>query len=331
MNDISVIICTRNPRVEYLRRVLESLREQTLEKGNWELLIVDNASDRQVADEWNLSWHPRVRHVREGTVGLMPARLRGIAESYGGLLVFVDDDTPLDIDYLSRARSIWARHPHLGVFGAGTLEPEFEVAPPAELLPYVSLLGMRTVSTNIWSNNAKDISCRPFGGGLCVTQGVAKAYQRLVDRLGVSDVVGRHGQRLFSGDDDLFSWAAADVGKEFGLFPELRVTHLISAHRLVHDYFVRLVHDHTFSHSVLCHLLSGVTPQRLSLSNRLRLLMHRLKNGRSSMQCRFAELLGEDSASRFIQERQLRPLQEPSQVLSTDRTSGGSSEEGLGS
>ncbi len=41
---ISAIICTHNPRPHYLRRVLEALNRQTLDKGEWELLLVDNAS-----------------------------------------------------------------------------------------------------------------------------------------------------------------------------------------------------------------------------------------------------------------------------------------------
>ena len=292
-----------------MQRVLESLRRQTLEREMWKLLIVDNGSKRNLADEWDVSWHPAARHVREATVGLTPARLRGIAESCGDLFVFVDDDTILAEDYLGRARSMWARYPHLGAFGAGSIEPEFEVTPAPDLVPCVHLLGVRGVSAGVWSNDPSDQFCRPWGAGLCVTPEVAEAYKRLVDRLGVTDVVGRRGQRLFSGDDDLFSWAASHVGKWFGVFPELRVTHLIAAGRMTHDYFLRLIHDHAFSHSVLRYLLTGVGPQRLNLAKGLRLIAHRLRNGRFSMHCRHAQLRGEDSALRFIEERRLQPLQ----------------------
>jgi hypothetical protein len=53
-------------------------------------------------------------------------------ESSGELAVFVDDDNVLAPDFLEQARVISARYPHLGVFGAGNLEPEFEVQPSAE-------------------------------------------------------------------------------------------------------------------------------------------------------------------------------------------------------
>ena len=44
MIDVSVIICTHNPRPEHLRRVLEALGDQTLPEHRWELQIIDNGS-----------------------------------------------------------------------------------------------------------------------------------------------------------------------------------------------------------------------------------------------------------------------------------------------
>ena len=40
--DFSVIICTHNPRSDYLRRVLDALKAQTLLREQWELLLIDN-------------------------------------------------------------------------------------------------------------------------------------------------------------------------------------------------------------------------------------------------------------------------------------------------
>jgi hypothetical protein len=36
---VSVIICTHNPRMDYLARALAALKEQTLPKELWELLL----------------------------------------------------------------------------------------------------------------------------------------------------------------------------------------------------------------------------------------------------------------------------------------------------
>jgi len=151
MADISVIVCTRNPRGDYLHRVLEALNAQTLPKNNWELLVVDNASNERLADSLRLSWHPRARHIREDNLGLTSARMRGITEACGELLVFVDDDNVLAPDFLEKARTLYAQRPDLGAFGAGSLEPEFEVRPPSEILPRIRLLALRTVSSARWT------------------------------------------------------------------------------------------------------------------------------------------------------------------------------------
>jgi glycosyltransferase involved in cell wall biosynthesis len=304
----SVIICTHNPKPDYLRRTLESLKGQTLPVESWELLLVDNASKEPLAKSWDLSWHPHARHVREDEIGLTPARLCGIREGRGELLVFIDDDNVLAPDFLEAAAGISRRYPQLGVFGAGRLEPEFEVPPPAEVKHLLCMLALRTVVTAFWSNNPRDTACLPWGAGLCVTRETANNYTKLVEQLNIQKVLDRRGQRLFGGGDDLFSWAAAALGKGFGIFPELRITHLISQGRLQRSYFVRLIHDHQFSQAVLHHMLAGAKSKPGGLVDKARILLHGLKNGKFSMQCQWAQAKGQTAAARFISETALQPF-----------------------
>jgi glycosyltransferase involved in cell wall biosynthesis len=305
---ISVILCTHNPRSDYLRRTLEALRAQTISLQKWELLLVDNASSEVLADTWDISWHPRGRHVREQELGTTFARIRGIKESLGESLVFVDDDNVLALDYLEQAEAISARYPYLGVFGAGRLEGDFEVPPPQELLSRLELIAVRSVRSVMWSNNVKDWRSIPWGPGLWVSREIANRYQHLVESLKCTAVLDRRGLRLFAGEDVLFAWASVAARKGFGLFPELRVTHLTRAARLNRRYFVRLIHDHACSHAVLRYSLAGVPQRRIPWVEYLRLPFHGIKNGEFSMRCRWAALRGEDSAHRFIDENGLRPL-----------------------
>ena len=312
---VSVILCTHNPRPDYFGRVLAALRAQTTPLQQWEFLVIDNASNERLEDLWDLSWHPHGRHVRENELGLTAARLRGIKESSGDLLVFVDDDNVLAADFLEQAEAISARCPFLGAFGAGVLEPEFEAPPPPELLPRLHMLALRSVPSALWSNNPQDSACIPWGAGLCVTRRTANFYQQLVKKLTINSVLDRRGQQLFSGGDNVFSWASAGVGQGFGLFPELRVTHLILAGRLNQRYFVRLIHDHAFSHGVLRYLLAGIQQQRVKIFRYGFLLLHGIKNGRFSMLCQWAASRGEDCAARFITQNRLRPIQVPNMAL----------------
>ena len=115
---VSVILCTHNPRPDYISRVLAALRGQTLPAEQWEFLVLDNASKRPLSETVDISWHPRGRHIREDELGLTAARLRGIQESGGELLVFVDDDNVLAPDFLVQCAAISAQCPYVGVFGA---------------------------------------------------------------------------------------------------------------------------------------------------------------------------------------------------------------------
>lgn len=305
----SVVICTHNPRPDYLRRTIDALREQTLPMEQWEFLLIDNASKAQLKDFWDLSWQPWGKHVREDEVGLTAARLRGIKESSGNLIIFVDDDNILAPAFLEQAIAIHGRHPFLGVFGAGELAPEFEVPPPPEIVPFLSLLALRTVTQERWSNEIGDGSCIPWGAGLCVTRRVAIVYPELVAKLNMTAILDRRGKQLFSGGDDMFSWAAVGTGQAFGIFPELRIKHLISAGRLDKDYFVRLMGDHAFSHAVLNFLLAESRLPRIRLERYVRLIFHGIRNGHFSMRCQWARLKAEKRAAHFIAENKLQPVE----------------------
>jgi hypothetical protein len=152
---VSVVIPTHNPRRDYLARVIEALRQQTLSKDRWEVVVVDNGSrealevaSRQtsvVSEKANcvdLIWHPNARVVREEMLGLTFARLRGFAEAKGELIVMVDDDNLLAPGYLATAVEIAQERPMLGAFGGRCL-PEFEHEPPEWLKGITSGLGVR--------------------------------------------------------------------------------------------------------------------------------------------------------------------------------------------
>jgi Predicted glycosyltransferases len=309
VTSVSTIICTHNPRPDYLRRVLDALKTQTLPKEQWELLLIDNASTEPLAKSYNLSWHPRARHIREDQLGLTHARLRGIAEAEGGLLVFVDDDNILAPDYLEHALAIPVSYSHIGVFGTGMLEAEFEEEPEAVVRPWLGIgIQSRIVSRPTWTNNVTDYFCTPWGSGLCVSRRFATRYSQIVRELRISNVLDRNGQNLFCGGDDLFSWLCVGSDTGFGIFPELRITHLISAGRVRQDYLVRLEHGHSFSLAVLRYMVYGTNPRPATVFCRFRIIAHGLKKGRFSMRCKLAQSRGTAEAIRFISNQRLQPL-----------------------
>lgn len=309
MYKISVIVCTHNPRREYLQRTLNALQNQTLDTSEWEFLLVDNASESQLCSEWGIDWHPKGRHIREEELGLTAARIRGIKEAQGRLIVFVDDDNVLDSGYLSNAVGIADSCPHVGVFGSGFIFPEYENLPPPHLQDRSHLLALRESQQMKWSNNLSDAETIPWGAGLCVRSNIADAYVHLVRRLNVTSALGLRGNKLFYGEDDLFSWVAVAHGMAFGIFPSLKIRHLISAGRLTGEYFLRLIYGHSYSHVVLNYMLTGEAPKRESdFRHAAKLMIAVLARGLFSARCQHAARLGRKHAMDFINSHALQPL-----------------------
>lgn len=237
--NVSVIICTHNPRRDYLDRVLGALREQTLPQSDWELLLIDNCSTETVADWVSLGWHRNARCIREDNLGLTSARLRGIRESHSQLLVFVDDDNVLDHRYLEQALKVATAFPAVGVWG-GYVTAEFEQPPAEWTREYWNLLAIREGNQDYWSNNPADSTSHPIGAGLCARKLVAQAYAESAAENPLRSFLDRRGTSLLSGGDSDLVLAALTVGLGFGVFKDLRLTHLIAPQRLQEEYLLSL-------------------------------------------------------------------------------------------
>jgi hypothetical protein len=260
MTEVTVIICTHNPRPHYLRRVLEALREQTLPVDGWELLLVDNASRHPLANEWDLTWQPNARHVLEPELGLAPARRRGIRLASADLLVFVDDDNVLERNYLAETLKIKQEWPQLGTWGSAWISPDFELAPSAHLLPYISYLALRDRKVASWSNL---ISCResiPVGAGLCVRSNVAAAYLKSCMQSEIQ-ITDRKGASLLGHGDYEICFVGCSLELGMGIFPQLRMTHLIPKERTSDEYFIRLLESSRASGQLLAHKWQNVRLQ----------------------------------------------------------------------
>lgn len=264
---ISVITCTHNPKPQYFQRVLDALAAQTLSPSQWDYLVIDNCSRESVAKVFDLSCVPRARVSREETLGLTPARLRGIRESRGTILVFVDDDNILAPDYLEETWRIAVDYSFLGSW-SGQCFPEFEEKPPEWTRRYWGNLAIREFAGNHWSNQPRLASTMPCGAGLTVRRSVAERYQTLHQEGGRSFQLDRKGNSLLSAGDNDLAACACDIGLGQGIFERLKLTHLISAGRLTEEYIVRLAEGIHYSSVILDALREIRTPPR-NLAGRL--------------------------------------------------------------
>jgi glycosyltransferase involved in cell wall biosynthesis len=107
---LSAIVCTRN-RSAWSTRAVQSLLDQDIPMSELEIVVVDNASTDDTASVLSelVAHRANSRYVLEPELGLSRARNRGIAETSGDVVAFLDDDAV--------AVPGWARR-HLDCFDA---------------------------------------------------------------------------------------------------------------------------------------------------------------------------------------------------------------------
>jgi len=116
---ISVVVCTHN-RCNMLRDTLVSLAEMSVPNNlPWELVVVDNNSTdetKKAVESFIRSSRLNAKYVLECNAGLSYARNRGIMESEGGVVSFLDDDVVVASDWLTE---IWKAFEQFGAMCVG--------------------------------------------------------------------------------------------------------------------------------------------------------------------------------------------------------------------
>ncbi len=264
---ISVVICSHNPRREYFERVLGALQKQTFPNSQWELLLIDNASHQPLRELYDLTWQPNYRYIREEQLGTMYARLRGIQESQGNLMIFVDDDNVLQADYLCKAQEIAEQYPLLGAWG-GQVYGEFEREPEAWMGSFLPMLAIAQFDRDQWSN-LNQPETLPVGAGMCFRQVVGQKYVESVNADPRRYRLGPRGSLRLCCEDFDIALCALDIGLGLGKFCRLKLTHLIPQSRLQESYFLNLVTGIVYSRALL-NAIRGIEPEKVPLQRAIR-------------------------------------------------------------
>ncbi len=125
---LSVVITTFN-RPDLLRICLDSLRIQTAEKEDYEVIVVDNAGDEACADL--VAAYP-ARYVHEQRTGHSHARNRGLQEAASPWVLYFDDDTIIPPDLIRDFLTYLPRVP--GAAFGGRFNHWYLDPPPAWLV-----------------------------------------------------------------------------------------------------------------------------------------------------------------------------------------------------
>lgn len=253
----SIFLCARNPRMDFLFRVLTSCVNQKGLSDNDEILLVDSGSDPSLVVPKEFA--TKIKTVREDQPGLGLARARGVRETRGEILVFVDDDTVLDDAYVATALDILARYPLLGAIG-GQLIPEYE---GTLLLPeryYRERLALREFQGDHWSNRWDDFPTSPIGGGMVVRRAPAEAWAEKFAATPWRKQLGRRGKSMSGAEDVDLNHTLCELGYGKGVFQALKLTHIMPKERLEPEFLVRITEGNARSWAYLRGMLYPELP-----------------------------------------------------------------------
>jgi glycosyltransferase involved in cell wall biosynthesis len=234
---VSIILCCYNSS-KLLPTTLKYLAGLLMESQlPMELIVVDNASRDDTAQIAQSLWVQygapfTAKVVREEKPGLIYARHRGLKESRYAYLLFVDDDNHLQNDYVREMLAIFRSYPTVAATG-GLNTPVFETAKP----DWYSKFQHSFATGRLAEHFGEPHEIGLFGAGLCLRR---SALDSLYGNGFKSQLVGRKGESLSSGEDYELCKALKIAGWDIVFAPQLRLDHLILDHRLKWSYFRQL-------------------------------------------------------------------------------------------
>lgn len=228
--EISVIICTYN-RDKYIYQTLEHIARNGFPSEWYEILLINNNSTDGTASECQKFSHnyPEVnfRYYTEMQQGLSFARNRGIQESRGNILLFLDDDAFMQKDYLCRLIIHLKKYPDVAAFG-GKITPHYESGKEPDWM---------SKWTYSW------VSATNKGNQVCLFEGNAypiganMGFRRFAMPVeGFNTALGRNKGNLMGGEEkDIFNRIKAWNARIY-YFPDLEVIHMIPEKRTTREY-----------------------------------------------------------------------------------------------
>lgn len=227
----SIVICSKNPRADAFNRVLEAVRNQSLDADQWELVLVDSNSSPPLEIR-SLNVPTRTRIVRVEEPGVFRARMAGVFAATGKWIVFVDDDNVLDHDYLDQAAAVIQRMPEIGLF-CGRISGEFERPPPQWLKLFYRQLAIIDLATDSWARVWDQTRVPCWTAGMCIRRHIADSHFRKSSAdpflLSINRVEDVHMVMCVVRDGNLA-----------GLFTCLHMRHLIPKERMTVSYLKRI-------------------------------------------------------------------------------------------
>ncbi|MBS7254394.1 glycosyltransferase family 2 protein [Flavobacterium branchiicola] len=210
----SIIVCSYN-RFNFLSETISSILDVLKERSDFELLIIDNnSSDETPSLKEKYSKNSNVKYFFETQQGLSYSRNRGMTESSGNILVYLDDDIEIVDDYFTFCDEIFLND-HISISG-GKVIP-YKVNVPIWLPQKYYFL----VSVYDLGNDPKEVKYL-MGGNFAIRRNAAL-------KIGFYDTaLGRNGKKLAGGEEIDYQNRAVKLGYKMYYSPKQNILHKIN-------------------------------------------------------------------------------------------------------
>lgn len=237
--EVSIVICTYN-RFKLLQDALASFAEQDgIDAIAYEVIVVDNASSdgtNTIVDYFldGLT----IRYIAEPELGLSNARNRGIKESKGEFIAFVDDDVLFSKQWLLQLVAGIHKWPKAAVFG-GKAVAKWEVPKPKWFLESGSydMRGMIAHFEPAQDEGLLGSKLLPYGCNMIIRSDMFAKYGNFHPEL------GRKGKSLIGSEEVCFFIRLRAGGEMIVYLPAALVYHRIVGNRSEKAYFIRWMRD----------------------------------------------------------------------------------------
>lgn len=242
---ISAIICTYN-RAGFLPQLFESIENQSLSINSFEVIIINNNSTDNTETICRAFMQNNadlaIKYVVEEKQGLSHARNRGIAESNGEILTFLDDDAFLSDSFLETVLRHFQNNPDVDCVG-GRIYLHYEDAPPAWVSKYMAEM------FGYYDPGSKPMVYRkrkfPRGSNM--------SFRRSVfDKAGVFNThLGRTGENMLGAEEKELFFRIHRQGLKTVYLPHALVYHRVPSSRLEMPYVIRQIQGIGCSEAIL--------------------------------------------------------------------------------
>jgi glycosyltransferase involved in cell wall biosynthesis len=225
MVKISVVICTYN-RSKFLKKAFDSIKNQKCNKNDFEIILVNNNSidNTEVFCHNYIKENPdlRFKYFVETNQGLSHARNRGIKESNGEFITFVDDDAWADKDFIKKSIGYLETDSSLAVVG-GKIFLDYEKEAPKWVSRFLlSLFGYYNLGNSPVNFNKRNY---PRGSNMTYRKVIFDKYG------GFNTDLGRNGGDLMGNEEKEIFIRIFNKG-EIGIYhPDLIVYHAVPVER----------------------------------------------------------------------------------------------------